>query len=127
LDPELLDRLHDALGPAIEDSGLAYTWAKRGVHRLVRREAVRYGRVGARVCSVSPGIIDTPMGQLESESRPIKSKLVEQTPLGRVGRPEEVAAAVRFLLSDEASFVSGIDVLVDGGVGAAVNLITTGG
>jgi NAD(P)-dependent dehydrogenase (short-subunit alcohol dehydrogenase family) len=67
------------------------------------------------------------MGQLESESRPIKSKLVEQTPLGRVGRPEEVAAAVRFLLSDEASFVSGIDVLVDGGVGAAVNLITTGG
>jgi NAD(P)-dependent dehydrogenase (short-subunit alcohol dehydrogenase family) len=46
--------------------------------------------------------------------------LVEQTPLGRVGRAEDVAAAVAFLLSDEAAFVSGIDVLVDGGVCAAV-------
>jgi len=120
LDPELLDRLHDALGSAIEDSGMAYSWAKHGVHRLVHREAVRYGGAGARVCSVSPGIIDTPMGQIEAESNPIMAHLVDRTPLGRVGLPEEVAAAVRYLLSDEASFVNGIDILVDGGVCAAL-------
>jgi NAD(P)-dependent dehydrogenase (short-subunit alcohol dehydrogenase family) len=117
---DLLDRLHDAVGPAIEDSGMAYMWAKRGVHRLVQREAVRFGQKGARICSVSPGIIDTPMGQQESAARSTNEILVSLTPLGRQGRAEEVAAVTAFLLSDQASFVNGIDVLVDGGVVAAV-------
>ena len=64
-----LERIHEAVGPAIEDPGMAYTWSKRGVHRLVRREAVRFGRVGARICSVTPGMIDTPMGRQEAEAR----------------------------------------------------------
>jgi len=120
LDPRCLDRMHEVFGPEIEDPGMAYMWAKRGVHRLVRRESVRFGRAGARICSVSPGIIDTPMGRQEAAARPTNDWLVQQTPLGREGRPEEVAAATAFLLSEEASFVNGIDVPVDGGVIAAL-------
>lgn len=120
LDATFLDRIREVVGPEIEDPGLAYMWAKRGVHRLVRREAVRFGRVGARICSVSPGIIDTPMGRQEAAARPTNELLVQHTPLGREGRAEEVAAAAGFLLSDGASFVNGIDLLVDGGVVAAL-------
>lgn len=120
LDERLLDRLHDALGPAVEDPGVAYAWAKRGVRRFVQREAVRIGPVGGRVCSVSPGIIDTPQGRQEAERQPFMAEGVRRTPLGRVGRADEVAAAVAFILSDEASFLTGVDVLVDGGVCAAL-------
>jgi NAD(P)-dependent dehydrogenase (short-subunit alcohol dehydrogenase family) len=121
LDARFLDRLHEVVGAEIEDPGMAYMWAKRGVHRLVRREAVRFGQVGARICSVSPGIIDTPMGRQEAEARPTNDMLVQRTPLGREGRAGEVAAAAAFLLSDDASFVNGIDLLVDGGVVAALS------
>jgi NAD(P)-dependent dehydrogenase (short-subunit alcohol dehydrogenase family) len=120
LDERFLERLRAALGPTIEDAGAAYGWAKRGVKRLVQSEAVRLGPVGARICSVSPGIIDTPQGRQEAEQHAIMKELVERTPLGREGRPEEVAAVVAFLLSDEASWLNGIDVLVDGGVIAAM-------
>ena len=120
LDEHLLDRLHDALGTEIEDSGSAYGWAKLGVKRFVQREAVRWGPLGARICSVSPGLIDTPQGRQEAERQPMMQTMLQQTPLGREGRAEEVAAVVAFMLSDEASFLTGIDILVDGAVCAAM-------
>ena len=120
LHPEFLERLREAVGPELEDSGMAYTWAKRGVHRLVRREAAAFGQLGARICSVTPGIIDTPMGRQEADTHTVMEMLVQASALGREGQPEEVAAAVAFLLSDDARYVTGVDLTVDGGVIAAV-------
>lgn len=120
LDEKFLDRLADAAGTAIEHTGMAYSLAKRGVRLFVQQEAVRLGPVGARVCSLSPGLIDTPQGRQEAESHPSMERMVQQTPLGRKGRAEEVAAVVAFMLSDEASFLNGVDIRVDGGVWAAL-------
>lgn len=121
LDPTMLDRLSEAAGSAIEDTGWAYGLAKRGVKQFVQAEAVRLGPVGARICSISPGVIDTPQGRQEAEAHPIMERLVRQTPLGRMGRSDELASVAAFILSDGASFLNGVDVLVDGGVVAAIN------
>jgi NAD(P)-dependent dehydrogenase (short-subunit alcohol dehydrogenase family) len=67
------------------------------------------------VTSVSPGLIDTPMGRQELEQQPVMAEMLAATPLGRLGRPDEPAAVAAFLVSDAATFVSGVDVLVDGG------------
>ncbi len=111
-----------AVGETANDPGAAYAWAKRGVQRLVRREAVEIGPLGARICSLSPGMVDTPMGRQEYEQQPMMKMLEAMTPLRRVGRADELAAVACFLLSDAASFVTGVDVLVDGGACAAVGV-----
>jgi NAD(P)-dependent dehydrogenase (short-subunit alcohol dehydrogenase family) len=120
LDDQFLDRLRDVVGPSLEDTGMAYGWAKRGVQRFVQQEATRLGPQGARICSISPGIIDTPQGRQEASTHEVMAEMVRRTPLGREGRAEELAAVVAFLLSDEASFITGTDVLVDGGVCASL-------
>jgi NAD(P)-dependent dehydrogenase (short-subunit alcohol dehydrogenase family) len=120
LQPDFLERLREAVGPSLEDSGMAYTWAKRGVQRLVRREAIPFGRAGTRICSVTPGIIDTPMGRQEADTHEIMAMFVRSSALAREGLPEEVAAGVAFLLSDEARYVTGVDLIIDGGVIAAI-------
>ena len=117
---DFFDAYAAALGAQAHDPGVAYSWAKRGVQRLVQREAAAFGAQGARICSVSPGMIDTPMGRQEYEQQPMMKVLEEMTPLQRIGRAEELAAVVQFLCSDAASFITGTDLLVDGGAVAAV-------
>jgi NAD(P)-dependent dehydrogenase (short-subunit alcohol dehydrogenase family) len=90
------------------------------VIRLAEREAVPWGALGGRVVSLSPGIIDTGMGQQEFAAQPMMAVMVEKTPLGRMGTDDEIASVVEFLCSDAASFITGSDILVDGGSTAAM-------
>jgi len=113
LAPGFLERAVSAAGG---DSGFAYALAKVGVIRAAGRAAVRWGPRGGRVCSVAPGLIDTPMGRQELEQQEAMQGMLTAIPIGRLGEPDEVAAVAAYLLSDAASFVSGVDVLVDGGM-----------
>ena len=127
LGPELAGLIHDSrdddfldrVEALITDSGLAYAWSKKGVHLEAAAAAVRWGTRGARVTSLSPGLVDTPMGRQEFERQPIMQGMLDATPLGRLAQPDELAAVAAFLLSDAASFVSGVDLLVDGAHSAA--------
>jgi NAD(P)-dependent dehydrogenase (short-subunit alcohol dehydrogenase family) len=105
---------------SVSDELIGDDGARPWVIRFAQREAVWFGRRGARICSVSPGIIDTPQGRQEAAAHDSMEGLVRMTPLGRRGQPQEAAAVTAFLLSDQASFVNGIDVPVDGGVAAAI-------
>ena len=98
------------------DSGAAYAISKRGVQVLVEREASTFGERKARIMSISPGIIDTPMNRAELEVHPIIANMIAGTPLRRQGLSQEIATVAAFLCSPAASFVTGSDIKVDGGV-----------
>ncbi|MEZ5168339.1 MAG: SDR family oxidoreductase [Acidimicrobiales bacterium] len=126
LDAPLVGDFTDRLAAAGIDPDqpqFAYALSKRGVVRLVRRHAGDWGRVGARLLSLSPGIIDTGMGRLEAENEPAMATMVETSALARTAAPEEVAAVAAFLVSAEASFMTATDVLVDGGCVAASGVL----
>ncbi|MGX5729069.1 SDR family NAD(P)-dependent oxidoreductase [Pseudoxanthomonas beigongshangi] len=91
----------------------AYAAAKGGVKLLTQTLAIDYGARGIRVNAVCPGYIDTPL--LKDIPAEAKQALEKLHPMGRLGRAEEVARAVLFLASDDASFVNGASLLVDGG------------
>lgn len=102
----------------------AYGASKRGVIRLVESRVGDWAEKGARIVSISPGTIVTPMGRQEHELNPLASATANVTPLVRRGMPSDIASATDFLCSDLASYITGTDLRVDGGIVAARTLGT---
>ena len=132
--PAVNAALDDPLSPAFfenliaagidPDASMAYPLSKLAIHRMVRRLAPKWGARGARILSLSPGTTDTPMSRSEIAANPFMEEMIRNRPLGRMGFPEETAKVVGFLTSDGASYMTGSDVLVDGGmVATALEMI----
>lgn len=96
--------------------GGSYVASKHGVVGLTKTASLEFSSKGVRVNSVCPGVIETPMiDRMLSETGLSKQTLIDQEPIGRLGKPREIGDAVAWLLSNESSFVTGIAMPVDGG------------
>lgn len=102
-------RLYDGI-PSFTPSAAAYHSAKGGVIQLARSLAAEWGPAGVRINAVSPGVIAGP-----NIPRPLADRVAERTPLGRVGTAEEVATVVPFLLGSESAWITGQNIVADGG------------
>jgi NAD(P)-dependent dehydrogenase (short-subunit alcohol dehydrogenase family) len=107
---------------ALGNAGVAYGTSKRANRVQVQNASAAWGARGARINSVSPGVISTAMGRLEldSPSGSFMRAMVDNSGTGRLGTPSDIADSVTFLLGPQASFITGIDLLTDGGTVAAV-------
>ncbi len=105
----------------VKDSLQAYQIAKRGNALRVMAEAVRWGQRGARLNTISPGIIITPLAQdeLAGPRGAGYRRMIEGCPVGRAGTPDEVGAVAALLMGPDGTFITGSDVLMDGGVTAS--------
>lgn len=107
---------------AIPNTVVAYMIAKRANHLRVQASAISWGKRGARVNSISPGVVVTPLAQheLDSEIGDMYRAMVDASPAARMAPPDEIAVAASFLLGTDAAFITGSDLLIDGGVIAAM-------
>lgn len=105
----------------VPNSGVAYVLSKRANQLRVRKAAMDWGKRGARINTISPGIVVTPLAYDEfNAAGEGYQKMIEASAMQRVGNPAEIAGAATFLLGDQATFITGIDLLVDGGMIAAI-------
>jgi NAD(P)-dependent dehydrogenase (short-subunit alcohol dehydrogenase family) len=101
-----------------------YTTAKAGVINLTRNAAIEYGRVNIRVNSICPGLVETPLlDRTLAVSPQNRQQMAERSALGRLLQPEEIASTVLFLCSNEASAITGANIVVDGGLTSDLRLM----
>ena len=100
------------------DSSTAYHSAKGAVRIFTKAAAVQYAKEGIRVNSVHPGFVDSPMTIGYHALPGVRETRVAATPLGRMGTPEDIASGILYLASDESSFVTGSELVIDGGMTA---------
>jgi NAD(P)-dependent dehydrogenase (short-subunit alcohol dehydrogenase family) len=119
LAPDFFERVEASLGETPTPS-FAYQSGKGAMIRMCQLRARQWAARGARIVSMSAGMIATPMGAIAFQNVPAKYDLLAKSPMPREGTMLEIADAVEFLLSDRASFITGTDLLVDGGITAAL-------
>lgn len=102
--------------------GISYSLSKKAVHNIATSRGIAWGPKGVRITTISPGMIATPMGKSEIANTSGAQALLDATPVGRVGTAMDIALAAQFLCSDAASFITGTDLLVDGGGTAGMKL-----
>ncbi|MDR2738936.1 MAG: SDR family oxidoreductase, partial [Treponema sp.] len=121
LKPEFLETNLELLRKLGEKGGgMAYIHSKWFVKDYSARSAARFGKKGVRIISISPGNILTPM--YYNDAKATSDSMLPKTPLGRHGRPEEVADVTAFLVSGKASFITGVNIQIDGGLVAGITL-----
>lgn len=108
----------------MDHPGMGYAVSKRAVINFVEREAPAFGARSLRIASIAPGFIDTPMGRAEAEENEQLRGLIGMVPQQRMGHGDEIASVAEFLCSPAASYISGTDIRVDGGI---IGLLSTKG
>lgn len=99
----------------VEETMAAYNVSKASVHAITRSAAIDLGRHGIRVNAVAPGVVDTPIAALVVHNPELAPAYLKTIPLGRFGQPRDIADAVLFLASDEAAYITGHMLVIDGG------------
>ena len=111
----LTSRLRADHPSILDNPGLAYSYSKKALLQYVQQESMTWGKEGKRIVSIAPGLIATDMGNQEMAAVPDFEKRLAMVSAGRMGAPEEIAHTALFLLSEQASYITGCDILVDGG------------
>jgi NAD(P)-dependent dehydrogenase (short-subunit alcohol dehydrogenase family) len=100
------------------DSGASYHASKGAVRIFTKSAAIQYAKDGIRVNSVHPGFVDSPLTESYHAQPEIREARVAATPMGRMGLPEDIVTGILYLASDESSFVTGSELVIDGGMTA---------
>ncbi|MBC2716315.1 MAG: SDR family oxidoreductase [Desulfobacteraceae bacterium] len=112
-----------AMGLVAHKMCASYSTSKAGAVQLTKQMALDYGEDNITVNAICPGIVDTPLVSIAVQDEELSNYYVEKTPLGRIGQPDDVANLAVFLASDEANFITGAAIPVDGGIIAGVDTL----